>query len=473
MRIHTSPTFLGKILALAGALVLVSCGADQVAGIQGTGSPVASGTSVGPITGFGSIIQDGVKYASSSAQIRIDDQPGTEAQLRVGQIVTIKGSINSDGINGSATEVTFNADLRGAVSKIDTAGRSFTMLGQTVRVDDATLFDESIQPAALEGLQAGALVQVSGTMNSAGEIVASRVDPANAAAGLQVKGSVKSLDTVARTFRINALLVDYSNISPGDGLANASTVIVRGTLSNPTTLVATRVQVLGSPGAAANEPGRVEGLITAFTSNTDFTVDRQRVTTNASTQLELGGVALGPDVSVKVRGTFNAAGVLVATRVEVRSRTLGLAKGLVESVSSASNTLTILGVAIDTNGSTSFEDKSSQPLRTFSLADVRTGDYVEVRGVSGANGRVVATLVQRDRPEPRSYLQGIARDVVTPGFSVLGAAVTTDAQTNFLGAGGQSHGAAQFFSEASGKTVRVRGTLAGSVLLADQVQIRD
>jgi hypothetical protein len=473
MRIQTSSTFMGKTLALVAALVLVSCGVDQVAGIQGTGSPVASSTSVGPITGFGSIIQDEVKYASGSAQIRIDEQPGTEAQLRVGQIVTIKGSVNADGISGTATEVTFNADLRGAVSKIDASGRSFTVLGQTARVDDGTLFDESIQPAALEGLQPGALVQVSGTMNSAGEIVASRVDLADAAASLQVKGLVKSLDTVARTFSINALLVDYSSISPGDGLANASTVIVRGTLSNPTTLVATRVQVLGSLGVAANDPGRVQGLITAFTSNADFTVDRQRVSTNASTQFELGGVALGLDVPVKVRGTFNASGVLVASRVEVKTRTLGIVRGLVDTVSSASNTLTILGVSVDTNGATSLEDKSTQRLRTFSMADVRTGDYVEVRGASGANGRLVATLVQRDKPEPRSWLQGVARDVVTPGFTVLGVSVTTDAQTNFLGSGGQARGAAQFFSEASGKTVRVRGTLVGNALLADRVQIRD
>jgi hypothetical protein len=472
MRIQAPQTLTGKILVFAAALVLASCGADQVAGIQGTGSPVASGTSVGPITGFGSIIQDGVKYATGGAQIRIDEQSAAESQLRIGQIVTIKGTINADGINGTATEVTFNADLRGAVSNIDIAARAFTVLGQTARVDDRTVFDESIQPAALEGLQVGALVQVSGTMNAAGEVVASRVDPANAAASLQVKGSVKSLDTVARTFLINSLLVDYRDIAP-DGLANASTVIVRGTLANPTTLLATRVQVLGSLGTAANDPGRVEGLITAFTSNADFTVDRQRVTTSASTQFDLGGVALGPDVAVKVRGTFDASGVLAASRVEVRAKTLGLVRGLVDSVSSANNTLTVVGVAADTSGSTSFEDKSDQHLRTFSLADLRTGDYVEVRGVTGANGRLAATLVQRDRPEARTYLQGIARDVVTPGFSVLGVAVTTDAQTHFLGAGGQPRAAALFFSEASGKTVKVRGTLAGNVLVADQVQIRD
>jgi hypothetical protein len=86
------------LLIAAAACALVACGGEQVAGIQGTGAPVASGvTSVGPISGFGSIIQGGVEYQTSGAQIHIDDQPGTEAQLRVGQVITIKGTVNEDG----------------------------------------------------------------------------------------------------------------------------------------------------------------------------------------------------------------------------------------------------------------------------------------------------------------------------------------------------------------------------------------
>src|SRR3954447_791972 len=101
-----------KALAIAAAAcALVACGVDQVAGIEGTGAPVASGvTSVGPISGFGSIIQGGVEYQTSGAQIQIDDQPATEAQLQVGEVVTIKGTVNPDGTTGVATQVTFSAE---------------------------------------------------------------------------------------------------------------------------------------------------------------------------------------------------------------------------------------------------------------------------------------------------------------------------------------------------------------------------
>jgi hypothetical protein len=51
--------------------------------------------------------------------------------------------------------------------------------------------------------------------------------------------------------------------------------------------------------------------------------------------------------------------------------------------------------------------------------------------------------------------------------------VTTNAQTQFVGLGGQSSASAQFFIEAPGRVVKVRGTLNGGVLVADRVQIRN
>ena len=83
-----------------------------------------------------------------------------------------------------------------------------------------------------------------------------------------------SIDTTARTFRINTLTVDYSAATVNGALANASPVIVRGNSVNSSgVLVATRVQVVGGTGAAANDNGRIEGLITSFTSNADFSVN--------------------------------------------------------------------------------------------------------------------------------------------------------------------------------------------------------
>ncbi|HVQ12749.1 MAG TPA: DUF5666 domain-containing protein, partial [Vicinamibacterales bacterium] len=342
MRYQITKLLNRRIIALAiAACALVACGADQVAGIQGTGNPVASGvTSVGPISGFGSVIQGGVEYTTTGAQIRIDDQSGTEPQLRIGQVVVIKGSVNPDGATGNATEVTFISDLRGPAGQIDLAAATFTVLGQTVRVDDSTLFDDGIQPASLEGLQAGTAVQVSGIANATGDIVAARVDLS--VTGLQVKGVVSSLDAAAHTFVINSLTVSYGNITPAGTLANGSTVVVRGIAIANGALVATQVQVIGALSAVTNDRGNLDGLITRFISSADVTVLGQRVITDGSTVFALGGALLGVDVPVRVRGTFNASGALVASRVEVKAKNLSLVRGLVDAVSSANKTLTVL-----------------------------------------------------------------------------------------------------------------------------------
>jgi len=228
------------------------------------------------------------------------------------------------------------------------------------------------------------------------------------------------------------------------------------------------VRVLGALVVAANDNGRLEGLITAFTSNSDFAVGGQRVTTDSTTVFDLGGATLGVDVPVRVRGTFNASGVLAATRVEVKPKNLSVVRGLVDAVSASGKTLTVLGVSITTTTNTSFDDKSSQRVKRFSLADVRTGDYVEVRGVPGSGNSLVATLVERDKPDDRVYLQGLAANLANPNFTVLGVQVMTNSQTKFTGPGG----AQQFFTDAVGQTVRVRGALSGGVVVADQIQIK-
>src|SRR6202521_2792330 len=130
-------------IVAAAVLLLASCGGPtQLAGIQGSGSPVVAS---GPITGFGSIFVNGVEYATSNAQIRIDDQPGAESQLLVGEVVTVTGSVNADGKTGTATQVTFSGDVAGPITQIDTAGGTFVVLRPSRRASGSALFRDPIQ----------------------------------------------------------------------------------------------------------------------------------------------------------------------------------------------------------------------------------------------------------------------------------------------------------------------------------------
>src|SRR6267142_1220391 len=189
MTVKCTRTVIG---AVAVMLLAASCDGTDVAGIQGSGGPTPA-AAVGPITGFGSVFVNGVEYVTSNAQILIDHQAGTEAQLHAGQVVTVKGTVNADGVTGTATEVSFDGDVQGPVTQVDLTNNTAVVLGQTVRVTGSTLFDDSLQPGDLTSLQNGSLfVEVSGFSNGAGEIVASRVDLKSAGSNLQVKGAIQA-----------------------------------------------------------------------------------------------------------------------------------------------------------------------------------------------------------------------------------------------------------------------------------------
>jgi hypothetical protein len=439
----------------------------SVAGIQGTGS---NAVAYGRVTRFGSIFVNGVEYDTSGARFQIDDVATSQSQLRVGQVVTVRATVNEDGTAGAANEVSFSSDVVGPLVQVDLAGGTLVVLGQKIRLLGDTLLDANLPLGGIPGLLPGINLRVSGFPNAAGELVASRIDLVpGATPEARVKGIVQALDTTRHTFRINAQTVDYSDVAPVGTLANGSAVSVRGSIPLlQSSLRATRVEVVSGLGGVANELGQIEGLITAFNTNSDFTVGIQRVATDANTQFILNGAALGPNLAVDVKGVFNAAGVLQASEVTASSVGRVAAQGAVESVSVTNHSLRVLGVDFTTSNTTAFDDESNQGLRPFALSDIRAGDYVEVRGPATApSGAIEATVVRRDNAQNDFYLEGAALQVAAPGFAVLGVRVLTTPQTRFPG-GGLLAGL-QFFLTGQNQVVRVRGTLSVHVLVAEQV----
>src|SRR5262249_9428646 len=175
--------------------------------------------------------------------------------------------------------------------------------------------------------------EVSGFADPAGDIVASRVDLKTPDSGLQVKGVVQGLDSTPHTFQINGLEVDYSAAMPSGTLADGSTVLLhRSTLSNPSVCPATHVEVLPGVGTSTNQYADLEGIITSFTSDSDFVLLGQHVATSSSTTLVLHGLTLAAGVEVNVKGKFDASGVLQAQKVQAKPFSASLVAGAVASV---------------------------------------------------------------------------------------------------------------------------------------------
>ena len=478
----TTARNLGWLLGAVTALLVAACGGggggggdnDATGGIDRGGVTIAQGT----INGFGSVIVNGVRYSTSSATITVDDQPGTESDLRVGQVVRVEGTVDAGGTTGTARSIRYDDNVEGPVQSIDFAAARFVVLGQTVQVGAGTSFDDSIVPRSLDGLEIGDRVEVSGLVGSDGVIAATRVEPKTGAAPVEVKGAVASVDTAARSFRINQLQVDYAaatltGFATGQP-ANGDLVETRGALNGSGVLVATSVErrsasLSGTPDDEAD----LEGLITRYVSATDFDVAGQRVTTTGTTRYE-GGTAAGLalNVAVEVEGGFDATGRIVAMEVEFRPQGDVELSGSVDSLSLATSSLVLLGVTVRTTPITRFEDQSSADVERFDLADLAVGDYVEIRAYDDGSG-LVATLLERDDPEAGVELRGIATDVAQPDFRVAGVAVTTDAQTEYRDNSGASISAATFFAAAPGREVKVRGSLVGSAVLAERAELED
>jgi hypothetical protein len=468
--------------AVAACAFVAACGggSDTVAGIDAGGTPNPVATDVvarGAITGFGSIVVNGVHYETDAASFTIDGEAGTQGDLAVGDVVLVAGTVSSDGTSGTATSVTFDDAVEGPVSEIDLAAGTLVVLGQLVRVDADTSFDDRFSPASLEGISVGDIVEVAGFLLSDGSISATRIEPKDAGGEFEVTGTVSNLDAASFTFQINALVVDYSAAMlddfPAGGPENGQLVEAKGTsLGAGGELLATRVEHKGSnlPGNAGDRV-EVEGFITRFVSATDFDVAGIPVTTDAQTRFENGTAAdLGLNRKVEVEGELGDDGVIDADEVELKQAGFIRITSTVDDV--GTDRITVLGIEVRVTPTTRMEDKSDADVEPFTLEDLSAGDFVEVRGFEDAQG-IVATLLEREDPEDEVELRGFVDSVAEPDLVILGVTIHTDGGTVFRDLNDNAIDAATFFGQAAGRLVEADGTLSNGTILADEVELED
>lgn len=446
------------------------------------GGIIGSGVSMGPIDNFGSIISGGREYDTSGAVFMIDGQPGTEAELEVGHVVAIEADFNDDGLTGTANTATYNDNVEGPISSIDTAANSFVVLGQTILVNTLTNFDDGISPHDVTGLMVNDIVEVSGLVDSSGNITATRIELKAAGADFEVTGVVSGLDAAMMLFNINNLIVDYSAATldnfPGGIPADGDLVEAKGTnFGGGGELLATRVERKDSAlGLSQDDILEIEGFVTRFVSATDLDVSGQSVTTNAGTQFENGTAAdIALDIRMEVEGQIDAMGLLVADEINFEQANDIRMDAIVDNVIAASNQLTIFGsVTVQINTETQMEDKRDN-VRPLTINDINVGDYISVVGNEDAPGSqsVTATRLDRDDLDPDSILQGFVEAVNDPEYTVLGITIQTNAGTQFFDDNDNPITGSVFFAQAFGRLAKARGMLSGGVLVADEVELQN
>jgi hypothetical protein len=482
----------GAFVALAATL-LAACGGGGSGGTPAPAAPnaappTASTNSVvvtGAITAFGSVYVNGVRYETGSAAFEVGGRSGTQADLKVGHVVQLKGRRTEAGGNASAERIVRRDAVEGPISAIDATTNRVTVLGQTVLVTAATSFDDSISPANLAGLKVGDAIEVSGLPNASGQIEATRIEKSAAGAGWEVVGRATAVNTTTKKLTINALVVDWSTAALADFATgqpkDGDVVEVKGTALNAAReFVATRLENLGARDMRPDDGGgiEVEGYVTRFVSGTDFDVNGKAVTTTSSTVYERGTAAdLKLNARVEAYGTPNSAGVVVATKIEFKRSGNVRVEGLVDAIDAAAGTVRVLGVDIAIDANTRLEDKAASRSQFFRLADLRVGDPVEIRGYESAAGsnRLVATRLEREKALTESSLRGPVRSVAQPQFTILGTTVATTPTTRFERGEDVRITATEFFATTGlvGREVEAEGTWNGTTLTATDVKLEN
>lgn len=475
------------VLFLAGSLV--ACGGGSGSDERSQQPDLAT---QGMITGFGSVIVNGVHYDVDDADIEMDDESLVESELEVGQIVRITGSVDDDGIHGTAMKVEGETQLRGPIDSIDLTAGVIVALGQTILINADTFYQNGLTP---EELEVGNVIKVSSYTNEAGEMVATRIDVKNDITGnsFGFSGTVTNLDTTALTFMINSQLVDYSQVTlanlPMGTLENGMLVRVKGSLVEGVFVAIgnLRLSDLGFKHDDDDEhPDDVEvfGVVTNLVADTSFVLGDITVLITSSTEFEEGeSTDLVNGLMVKVEGEWDASNNLIADEIKLKYAPKINNRGAVEAIDLTARTFTVNGATFEVTAETSFKDQSRSNVRFFDLEDLVLGDLIHVRGYSLAATettpeRLIATRVERrnlsddDEHDDDDFgieIEGIIEAVNGSTITIDGHDITLDELTMFDGAADLT----SFLLIALGAEVEIKAIIKEGVAVAIKVELED
>lgn len=328
-RKHFLSWFMSALIAVA-VLGLAGCGGGGSSSSTSTGGTSTLAGSAGQITGFGSIIVNGERIHTGGAELEFEDgttvtltDTNNEAHLSLGMEVEVEGSVDDNGTR-TASRVSVDSSLDGPLAGLSQAGDvfSFSILGQSVvAVRGMTIVDDTVLLGNLDNLADGMVIEVHGQPDENGVTQASFIEwKANTVGDLplgflfELTGNATSL--TGSTFMIGSQLVDYTGVTPRDGVLSEGILVeVKGTL-NGSTFEAVDVEVKN--GFDDLPEFEVEGLLTALdTGLQTFMVRGQLV--DYSNAMFMGGLEedLLNGLRVEAEGPI-INGVLIAEKVKFK-----------------------------------------------------------------------------------------------------------------------------------------------------------
>ncbi len=391
------PDLSRHLLAAVAAALLAACGGGgglDVAGVGSGGSGVASGS----VTGFGSVIVDGVEYDDSAATRQAEGADGTKSNVAVklGQRVRVLYAAGQ-----LATQIEVQSQLVGPVTTVPGADGVLTVLGQRVRVVTGSADATQSSPTVLDGyasadaMIAGDEVEVHGawaydSTAAANVLVATRIEKRSDRLDPVVLGGVvTAID--GTTIRLNSASGTQVRAASLPALAPGDVVRVWASRSALSTSPVAALRV-ATNSVAADLAGNASVSVSGLASHFDpvaRTVVVQGVKVKLADDVAVDADALARGGFVTVRLSGSSSGTPTASAVSQRGNGSDLGrtvevKGVMRGVdwTAASVSFVLRGTAIQAS--------AGVIANACRMASSSTDLLVEVRGTTAGSGAVVS-----------------------------------------------------------------------------------
>jgi Domain of unknown function (DUF5666) len=446
----------GKITLAIISLFMTLC----MSGCGGGGDTQAS-TTLGQITGFGSVIVNGIRFTRKGglADDRVklwfeNNTSAGEESLRVGMIVTIKGAVNTAAGIGEYESIEFLPEIRGPLDDngVDLANNRVTVMGWPIQVGADTSFENFRDLADLhEDLQAKRHpeLEISGNLDGVGTLHATRIayKAEDFITGIAViKGKIATASVAggaaSGSFTIGGVTVNFATtaLGPDTGTADiapGTLVEVRGALKDAVVTAFRVAKPRAVSDALVNDHVVVKGIAVGGVTDDTFGLAGPNGTVTVATggaSFVKGGGAAASDIvragaSLEVEGSLRGDGSIAAGRVSIAAERNFKLEGNAAAAGAFNATtgiLTLNGVPVTVTATTRLIDQDDDAGHPLQLSSIVAGNHLRIDGmVDGTAYRFTASQVQRTIDGVISSIQGPVTAFAIPKLTLMGA-ITVD-----------------------------------------------
>jgi hypothetical protein len=460
-----------SIALCATILLAAGCGG-------GSGSSSDDGSTIvsrGMITGFGSVYVNNKRFATDSTRFEIDDSAGVEGDLRIGMVVTVRGSSDDDGLNWSADRIDYDNELKGPVSSIapdpaDATGKIAVILGQSVIISVDTVIDDD-GGLTFDTIAVDDVLEVSGFRGESG-LVATHIELQDSDDEIEIRGYIDNL--VGFEFEINGFPISYDGNTELEDIAvlvDGLFVEVEGRLDGSgTRLLADKIEAENDRFDDDADEFEIEGIVDDYDAGTKtFTISGQPVNASGA-MLYPATLTLADGVTVEAEGRL-AGGVLIADEVKQRGEKTEI-DAYLSAVGADTVEFSFSGgdVVVRVNRQTELEDETGNPVKQ--LSDFNPGDFVELEAFEDGAGVINAVEIERRAPERVEIDAAVQSfDAASRRVTLLGVGFELSA-ASFEDGNDVSLSAEQFFSRLSpGAFIELEDSDANGVI--DKAELDD